>query len=76
MSINQSFTYLHDIAWPMASTGASNAVVETIRKLFAPLRIVVFKQTYVFSKDVAVCQNPGTPSVHLKIAGIYGCSSP
>ena len=21
------------------------------------------------------CQNPGTPSVHIKIAGIYGCSS-
>jgi len=25
--------------------------------------------------DMAVCQNPGTPVVHIKIAGIYGCSS-
>ena len=25
---------------------------------------------------MAVCQNPGTPVVHIKIAGIYGCSSP
>ena len=22
---------------------------------------------------MAVCQNPGTPVVHIKIAGIYGC---
>ena len=29
-----------------------------------------------FFKHVAVCQNPGTPVVHIKIAGIYGCSSP
>ena len=24
---------------------------------------------------MAVCQNPGTAVVHIKIAGIYGCSS-
>jgi len=28
------------------------------------------------SCHLAVCQNLGTPVVHIKIAGIYGCSSP
>ena len=26
-------------------------------------------------RHLGMCQNPGTPVVHIKIAGIYGCSS-
>ena len=39
------------------------------------IRITVDRWQTCHINHMAVCQNPGTPVVHIKIAGIYGCSS-